>query len=302
MNTKKTKTDDATQTRQSFLDKWSNSNTYQIGGSKAFDSDTLQWILVRNGCEDLEGLRSKLKNSNRILDAGCGNGRILNLLRELVSPEVAIVGVDLVASNIARENITNAKNVSVNQGDLTDADSLVDLGMFDFIYCQEVLHHTSNPQVAFKNLIKLLLPGGEIAIYVYKQKAPIREHTDDYVRGLISELSHDKAMKFMRQFSDLGQALAELELNVTVPEVELLGIEPGSYDIQRFIYHFFLKCYWNPELSLQDNAMINYDWYHPSICSRHTSEEVYSWFEDNELKITHTFVDHYGITVHGKKN
>jgi SAM-dependent methyltransferase len=302
MNSKNKKNDDATQTKQSFYDKWSSSNTFQIGGSDAFDSDTLQWILVRNGCEDLESLRSKLKNSNRILDAGCGNGRILNLLRELVSPDVAIVGVDLVASDIARENLKNATNVSVYQGDLMDEDSLVNLGKFDFIYCQEVLQHTSNPQVAFKNLIKLLLPGGEIAIYVYKQKAPIREHTDDYVRGLISELSHDETMKFMRQFSDLGQALAELELNVTVPEVELLGIEHGSYDIQRFLYHFFVKCYWNPELSIQDNTMINYDWYHPSICSRHTSEEVHSWFEDNELEITHTFVDHYGITVHGKKN
>jgi hypothetical protein len=51
-----------------------------------------------------------------------------------------------------------------------------------------------------------------------------------------------------------------------------------------------------------ENNAINYDWYHPQIATRHSLEEVLGWFNDNGLLITHQFVDHYGITVRGKKS
>jgi hypothetical protein len=71
--------------------------------------------------------------------------------------------------------------------------------------------------------------------------------------------------------------------------------------VQRFIYHFFMKCFWNPELSFHDNAVINYDWYHPQLCSRHTVEEVRKWFQRAGLSVTREFVDFYGITMHGRR-
>jgi hypothetical protein len=82
----------------------------------------------------------------------------------------------------------------------------------------------------------------------------------------------------------------------------VLGIEAGEYDVQRLIYHFFLKCFWNPDLEFEANAAINYDWYHPQLCSRHTVEEVRSWFDAAELTVVHSLVDHYGITMRGIRN
>ena len=52
----------------------------------------------------------------------------------------------------------------------------------------------------------------------------------------------------------------------------------------------------------EENNAINYDWYHPQIATRHTLEEVLGWFTDNQLTITHQFVDHYGITMRGIKS
>jgi hypothetical protein len=49
------------------------------------------------------------------------------------------------------------------------------------------------------------------------------------------------------------------------------------------------------------NAAINYDWYHPQLCSRHTLEEVENWFEKANLSVVHRNVDPYGITVRGFK-
>ena len=154
---------------------------------------------------------------------------------------------------------------------------------------------------AFANLCRLLTRGGEIAIYVYKQKAPAREFVDDYVRARIGELGYEEAMQVAAQITELGRLLAEQNVTVKVPDVDLLAIKAGEYSIQRFIYHFFMKCFWNPDLSFHENAVINYDWYHPQLCSKHTTEEVRGWFQENNLTITHEYVDFYGITMRGQR-
>ena len=159
------------------------------------------------------------------------------------------------------------------------------IGTFDFIYCQEVLHHTGDAKESFDNLVKILEPNGEIAIYVYKQKAPIREYTDDFVREKIKGLSYEDSMKACRQITELGKALHDLKVKIQIPQVDILGIEAGEYDLQRFIYHHFAKIFWNDEFKFEDNAVINYDWYHPQDCTRHTLDEVSTWFESNNLKI-----------------
>jgi hypothetical protein len=94
---------------------------------------------------------------------------------------------------------------------------------------------------------------------VYKIKAPLREFCDDLVRSRISHLPYKEAMDAMNQVTELGRALAEIKANVSVPNVGVLGIEAGTYDVQRFIYHFFTKCFWNPELDFESNAAINFD-------------------------------------------
>jgi 2-polyprenyl-3-methyl-5-hydroxy-6-metoxy-1,4-benzoquinol methylase len=83
--------------------------------------------------------------------------------------------------------------VRFEQRDLLN--DLTSLGQFDFIYCQEVLHHTEDPARAFRNLCKLLLPGGEIAIYVYKRKAPTREWVDDCIRDELSPVPYEEATR-----------------------------------------------------------------------------------------------------------
>ena len=103
----------------------------------------------------------------------------------------------------------------------------------------------------------------------------------------------------MAQITELGKVLSELKVDVNIPAVDILGIEAGNYDIQRFLYHFFAKCFWNPDMDFQANAAINYDWYHPTLCTRHTLEEIENWFETAALSIKHRHVDPYGITVRG---
>jgi hypothetical protein len=129
----------------------------------------------------------------------------------------------------------------------------------------------------------------------------VREFTDDFVRGKIASLPYAEAMEACREITELGRVLSETGGKVTVPEVKLLGIDAGEYDVQRFLYHFFAKCFWNPSFSHEDNTAINYDWYHPQNCTRHEPAEIRGWFSENGLDVTHECVDHYGITMRGRR-
>jgi len=286
-------------TAQSFSDKWHKNTRLAFENTLDPNSETFRWITERNGFKNGEELKKYLSLKKRILDGGCGNGRVTALLRTYSDPETTeIVGIDLTAADIAEKNLAGFKNVNFYKKNLLD--SLTSLGKFDFIYCQEVLHHTGNARKGFDNLVQILEKGGEIAIYVYKQKAPAREFVDDYVREKISRMDYETAMKHCRQITQLGKALTDQNIKLKIPPVDLLQISEGEYDLQRFIYHFFAKIFWNNEYNFEENAVINYDWYHPDNCTRHTIEEVREWFQQNRLTIVHEFVDHYGITVKGK--
>ncbi|WP_297213212.1 MULTISPECIES: class I SAM-dependent methyltransferase [Thermodesulfovibrio] len=174
-----------TNTERSFRDKWEKNEKAFFEITNKEGSEIQNWILNRNGWKDLKELREFLKNKKRILDAGCGNGRVTKLLRENSPCETEIIGIDLVSASIAHKNLKGYKNIFFYERDLLS--NLRDLGKFDFIYCQEVLHHTKDPRTAFNNLIQILEEEGIIAIYVYKKKAPIREFTDDYIRNIIKK-------------------------------------------------------------------------------------------------------------------
>jgi SAM-dependent methyltransferase len=285
------------QTFTSFQDKWTKNQSLAFSETSRVGSDIFNWILTRNGFSTPQEFSDWLRPKRKILDAGCGNGRVTALLRSYSNAAAKILGIDLTSAEVARSNLASAANVEFRQKDVLG--DLSDIGKFDLIYCQEVLHHTADPRKSFLNLCERLEEGGEIAIYVYKEKAPLREHADDYVRELVSALPYEDAMASMAQVTELGKALSELNINIKVPDVDVLGIKAGEYDVQRFIYHFFLKCFWNPALSYQDNVAINYDWYHPQLCTRHNLSEVHEWFAQAGLKVIHDCVDHYGITVRG---
>lgn len=285
-----------------FKEKWEQNKTLAFKETIREGSEIFLWILQRNGFGGVIEWKEYLKGWKRILDAGCGNGRVTALLRQHAPSTTEIVGIDLISSDIARENLEVyhlSNNVHLFEKDLLG--DLEDLGKFDFIYCQEVLHHLSDPEGALHNLCSLLSSKGEIAIYVYRKKAPVREFTDDYLRSKISNLPYDKAIQICGQITELGKVLSQYGIKIQVPKVEALKIEEGEYDLQRFVYHFFMKCFWNSNLTFQENAAINYDWYHPQIATRHTIEEVKEWFMREDLSILHEHIDFYGITVRGKR-
>ncbi len=283
-------------TAESFRTKWTRNPNLAFAETMDPGSEIHQWIVGRNGFADAEAFAAHLRDKSALLDAGCGNGRVTALLATL-APQATVTGIDLNAWDVAAENLKGLGNVKVRRADLMA--NLGELGKFDFIYCQEVLHHTEDPRRSFRNLVELLQPGGEIAIYVYRKKALVRELADDAIRGVITSLDADEAMVASRQIAELGRRLSEIGEEVEVPDIPLMGIEGGRYSVQRLIYHFFFKCFYNEQMGLEASAAVNFDWYHPQTASRHDIEEVREWFRDAGLDIVHEFSDPYGITLRG---
>lgn len=288
--------EDFAQTHRSFSDKWIENPSLALKQTLDPNSMFQKWILERNGWPTADALKQHLRGKQRILDAGCGNGRVTALLASL-APHAKVLGVDQIDLAPARENTGSFANTSFQNANLRE--DLHEIGSFDFIYCQEVLHHTGDAHASFGNLVALLMPKGEIAIYVYRRKAPAREFMDDFIRERISPLPYEEAMVACRQITELGRRLAQSEQEVECDDIPVLGIEKGRYTFQRLLYNFFLKCYWNPDLTFEENAVINYDWYHPTQCSRHTIEEVQGWFDHAGLQVIWKNEDLYGITMRG---
>lgn len=285
----------ARQTRRVFQDKWANNPQLAVEVTLNPSSEIFKWILGRNGFSSVEQFRKWVGSHSEILDAGCGNGRILDLFISH-STEQNFMGIDL-STAIASQRFLNNVRVNIVTADISKKIHI--RRKFDLIYCQEVLHHTSNPKRSFRNLVQLLAPGGEIAIYVYKKKSPSREFLDEYIRKLSSKLDEDSKKKLMREITEFGSALSSYDQKMQFPGIHSLDIAGGTYTTHKFLYDNFFKCFWNPMMTFDENLAVNEDWYLPSLSSKHEVEEVREWFRENNIQIIHECVDEYGITIRG---
>lgn len=98
----------------------------------------------------------------RVLDAGCGMGRWLHFVREAGAD---VVGMDL-SSAIDVAAARDGGAADFVQGDLRFPP--FEAASFDLVYSLGVIHHLEDPVVGVRALGKLVRPGGELRLYVYR--------------------------------------------------------------------------------------------------------------------------------------
>lgn len=267
------------QTKDIFSDKWT--EVEEMGDVQELYSFQRNWFLKLYGFEDEDGLRKFLANKESIIDTGCGLGYKAAWFAEL-APHAVVIGIDISdAVLLASKNYSHLKNLFFLRGDIGNT-ALKD-DTIDFVVCDQVIMHTENPELTFKHLSAVTKMGGEFACYVYRKKALPRELVDDYFRTHTHHISKDEMWQLSEQLTQLGKTLSDLRVNFNCPDLPALGIKGGEYDIQRFIYWNFLKCFWKDEWSFELNKSTNYDWYAPSNAKRFSKEDFLEMVNHNKL-------------------
>ena len=288
------------QTDKTFGFKWAKRETYESPASKA---NMRRWLIERYCSGDDHKLDVWLGGSRKlILDAGCGAGFSGLLFFGDRLKEHDYLGVDISSA----VDVAKSRFVETGiPGDFLQCD-LSDLPIpdhsVDIIFSEGVLHHTDSTEQSLKYLAKKLVVDGRMMFYVYRKKAVIREYTDDYIRNELSHLDDESAWEKLKPLTKLGIALGKLNVEVCVEEdIPMLGIQAGKMDLQRFFYWNICKAYYRQEFDFDEMHHINFDWFRPLNCHRHTPEEVQLWCEEAGLQIEHMDVQEAGITVVARK-
>ncbi len=271
------------QTKDIFSDKWE--EVEKMEDVDSLYSFQFEWFLKLYGFDSENDLADFLKDKEYIIDTGCGLGYKAAWFAKL-APHATVFGIDISNScKIAAKTYKSLNNLYFLQGDI--ANTGFKDNVLDFTVCDQVIMHTESPEETFSHLTLITKKKGTFVCYVYRKKALPRELIDDYFRQQTHNIPNDKMWEFSEQLTQLGKTLSDLKIEFECPDIPVLGITGGKYDIQRFIYWNFLKCFWKDDWSFDLNKSCNYDWYAPSNAKRFSEEEFRQLIHKNNLEIAH---------------
>jgi SAM-dependent methyltransferase len=183
-----------------------------------------------------------------VLDAGCGHGRYLPAFAALGARPVGLdAGCGPETTGVLRED----PRIAVVQGDVRRPPFRP--GSFDLVFCDGVIHHTSDPRGAYLALARLVKPGGALYVWVYPKEGALREAGFRAARAVSTRLPGPAVRT-------LAFALAPLTSVVR------------SYSGTRFGRATWAEC-----------AQVVHDWIAPPLQSHHDVEELEGWARDAGL-------------------
>lgn len=104
--------------------------------------------------------RLALKAGDRVLDVGCGTGRLTRWIAELVGPEGRVVGIDPLPERIALARAHGA-GLHFEVGQAEDLGAFADAS-FDAVSMSAVFHWVADKSRALAEIRRVLRPGGRL--------------------------------------------------------------------------------------------------------------------------------------------
>lgn len=198
-----------------------------------------------------------------VLDAGCGSGRFTRLMGEHGAK--LAVGVDINdAVHDARRATDSQSNVEIVQANIFSLPFKP--GVFDYIWCSGVIHHTPDAAAAFRALAPKARPGGTVYVWVYaKRFNPFRFVKTVFDAARVTRLPEPVLLVLAKTMSYPSYALLQAYRGVRA----LPGLRAKSPWALRTV---------RPR-NLGEIQLTWFDAISPAYDSRHTEAEVIGWFE-----------------------
>ena len=139
-----------------------------------------------------------------VVDYGCGPGNDLvgflvsGHARQVIGIDISRKALDLARRRLALHRIDGSRATLVQMGD-GDTEIPLDDASIDYLYCEGVLHHTSNPTGVLREFHRITKPNAKLAIMVYNRDSLYYHLYTAYQRQVLDEafagLSTDEAFR-----------------------------------------------------------------------------------------------------------
>ena len=130
-----------------------------------------------------------LKPGLRVLDAGCGPGKITSILQKIIKPNGTVLGVDYSEKRIehAKKHYGKKEGIDFQVHDLRE--SMNSFGMFDIIWVRFVLEYNreESPNI-IRNLTACLKPGGYLCLIDLDNNCLNHYELPANMQGILSQL------------------------------------------------------------------------------------------------------------------
>ena len=189
------------------------------------------------------GLTGRLEKGIRVLDVGCGRGRVVNLLAKTF-PRSSFVGYDLSEEAIAfagtEAHQRGNENVEFVARNLSDFDETAEPGAFDVITSFDAVHDQANPMAVLRGIRCSLAEGGVYLAQDIKGSSYHRDNLDHPIGRLLYTIScmHCMTVSLAQGGEGLGamwgrEKALEYFNNAGFSDIQVNEL---SHDIQNYYY------------------------------------------------------------------
>jgi 2-polyprenyl-3-methyl-5-hydroxy-6-metoxy-1,4-benzoquinol methylase/uncharacterized protein YbaR (Trm112 family) len=221
-----------------------------------------------------------------VLEAGSGAGRFTEVL---LSTGATVFSFDL-SSAVDANQTNNGHQSNLNLLQASMVNIPMPEGVFNKVVCLGVLQHTPDPDRSFRNLVRFLKPGGEIAVDVYARRPQSLISWKYVLRPLTKRISKDHLFQLVEHAVDILLSAAI--------QLRRIGGRYGARLLPIVEYsHWGLPLELNREWAILDT----FDMYSPTHDHPRSLAEVWRWFEDAGLENTVVEYGPNGIIARGQR-
>ena len=180
---------------------------YQEDPFPNYKIDDNKLTIVRSG--DNNWLMKELKKfigfNKLLLEVGSGTCQLSNYLAIGTNNQIYAFDGTFQSLKLGKEfaEKSNIQNMNFVRGDIFD--KIFEDEVFDFVWCNGVLHHTKNPYEAFKSIIPCLKKNGYIFVGLYNKIGRFRTKFRKYVYKIFGKATVIKLDPVLRSIPNESQ-------------------------------------------------------------------------------------------------